>query len=429
MRQFKTTAQDWFNYVAQGVASNALIQYVIKPAQLIDYERLKKAAYNSIIAEPILGCKFIIEEPHPKWVSTSVDTQDICRLINTQNIDLEINYVVAQELNASTHIPIMIYLITDNLSNAIVIKINHAVCDGVGSKYYIKLLAENYTKIEEKNGIVNEGNSLNRDTTKFYKTLGINKLEDHFNPEKIDLTSTWGFPINRDKNGKQNFSYQFKHFEDSEFLKIKQFATKQNTTINTVLIAAYHFALLQVIQPPASPLREIQFMSDLRKYLPPDIKQTICNLSAILNVNLPTNIRNVEEMVLETDIALKKANTPENIIQGTIANDLCLQSGFSSCSDMFATEWKNILKTGNCTPMISNLGILIPEVIKFGEININDIYFVSPAFFTPAFMLGVSTYKDKLTLCASYYTPEMRHIIIKNLLEQIEYFLKNSPCM
>ena len=426
MRPFAATPQDWFNFIAQGTASNALIQYVIKPDQLIDYETLKEAVHHSIITEPVLGTKFIIEEPHPQWIPTTVTIQDICCLIKTQNIEQEIDSIIAQELDASTHIPIMIYLVTNDISNVIVIKINHTVCDGAGSKYYLELLTENYTRIERNDDIINEKNSSERTTDEFYKELKIINLEDYFNPNKIDLNSTWGFPTNLTNAHKRDFSYRLLHFEDFEFLKIKQFAKDHETTINTVLVAAYYLALLKVLQPPNSSTREIQFMSDLRKFLPSYKKQTICNLSAVLNVNLPTNVQTLSEIVGEADLALKEVHTLENITQGTIANDLCFQSGFSSCSKMFITDWKNILKTGNCTPMISNLGVLIPENTKFGDIDIRDIYFISPAFSAPAFMLGVSTYKNRLTLCASYYTPEIQHTMIKRLLEQIEHLLKEA---
>jgi len=61
MKHYPTTPQDWFNYIAQGVASNALIQYVVQCKQIIDYETLKQAVHNSIVAEPLLGCRLSLK--------------------------------------------------------------------------------------------------------------------------------------------------------------------------------------------------------------------------------------------------------------------------------------------------------------------------------------------------------------------------------
>lgn len=423
MKQYPTMPQDWFNYIAHGKASNALIQYIIRFDRTIDYGALKKAVYNSIITEPILGCRFSIERPFPKWISEDFEIRDICCLKETLDIEHEINNALSQELNASEKLPIMVFLITDQTSDVIVIKMNHAICDGAGSRYYIELLAACYTKIRENNSDCYQNISPKRSTSDLYNELGINEIEEYFEPEKIDFTSSWGFPANQEKEQKNTFSYQLKSFENLEFFKIKNYANRNNTTINALLISAYFFGLIQVLQPSSGQLREVQITSDLRKYLPENSNQTICNLSAILNVRLPVIYQNFKKIVAEATTATEKANKPENIIHGTIANDLCCQSGFSGCADMFDSDWENILKTGLCSPMLSNLGVLIPDDIQFGDTAINEICFIPPAFFTPAFMLGVSTFKNKLSFCASYYTPNMQPVIIEKLLGEIEYFL------
>lgn len=423
MKKYSTTPQDWFNYIAQGKASNALIQYIIRFDRTIDYDTLEKAVYNSVLIEPVLGCRFSPEHPFPKWISENFEIQDICCLKETGDIEQEISDVLSQELNASEKLPVAVYLIRDQTSDVIVIKMNHAVCDGAGSRYYIELLAGCYTKIMENNTDICQNISTERTTSALYKGLGIDDIEEYFEPEKMDFTSSWGFPSNQKKEHTDTVSYQSKSFESPDFFKIKYYADQNNTTINSLLISAYYFGLIQVLQPDSDWSGEVQITSDLRKYLPETSNQTICNLSAILNIRLPVISGNFKETVAEATAAVEKANKPENIIHGTIANDLCRQSGFSGCAEMFDSDWKNILKTGKCSPMLSNLGVLLSDDMQFGEAVIDEICFIPPAFLTPAFMLGVSTFKNRLSFCASYYTPDMQPTIVGKLLENIEYFL------
>ena len=98
MRQFPTTSQDWFYHIAQGVASNALIQYVIKFDQLLEYEVLMQTVYDSITAEPILGCKSSIKEPHPIWIQSNINIDDVCSFKKTDNMNQEINFVFYERI-------------------------------------------------------------------------------------------------------------------------------------------------------------------------------------------------------------------------------------------------------------------------------------------------------------------------------------------
>ena len=60
-------------------------------------------------------------------------------------------------------------------------------------------------------------------------------------------------------------------------------------------------------------------------------------------------------------------------------------------------------------------------IIHFGKIEIKDMYLISPAF-----MLGISTYHNILTINASYYSPGINHNEIKELLTQMDSVLKRA---
>lgn len=414
-----TTSQDWFNHIAQNLTSNALIQYVLKSDERIDYQTLLKSVLLSIQSEPVLGCLFVEKEKMTVWKPASIKVDDVCCLVKTQNIEGEINAVLEQEINASKQLPIKVYLLDDGKSNVIVIKINHSACDGSGSKYFVKLLAGIYTRLEKDDSFVPPKNTQVRDTSNFYKACGIEDISSYFKPEKAELTSSWGFPVREDMLKKQTFFYRQLRYENDDFQQLKQLAKKQSVTLNTLLMAAYSDALVKVLKPVES-TKELQFMIDLRKYLPEGEEQNICNLSAIQNVELPTKTNDFTGLIKQTDVAIKDILATDNFIHGTIAGDLAEESGYYAIKDFIKSDWENIRKTGNCTPMISNLGILNAEIIRFGKAKIEDMYLVSPAFFAPAFMLGISTYNNVLTMSASYYSPGIDNNVVEELLRQVQ---------
>ncbi|MFA8451935.1 MAG: condensation domain-containing protein [Bacteroidales bacterium] len=423
MTKYKTTSQDWFNHIAQNLTSNALIQYVLKTDSKIDYQLLKKSLLLLIQTEPILGCLFVENGKMPEWKQTQINIDNICCQIETKNLENEIRSVLETGINPSKELSIKVCLLDDQKINAIVVKVSHSVCDGSGSKYLIKQLADIYSRLEKDSSFVPEKNIPVRDTQNFYDALKIKDKTSYFVPKKAKLASTWGFPIGQKSLKKQTFSYQQLNYKDNDFQELKQFAKKQEITLNTLFMAAYFDALKKYLKPSES-TKEVQFMLDLRKYLPSNTTQNICNLSAILNANLPTQTTDFIELVKQTDFAIKKITDTDNFIHGTIAGDLAEDAGFGAIKDFVKAEWENIQKTGNCTPMISNLGILSLEIIRFGDAEIKEIGLISPAFFAPAFMIGIMTYNNILTINASYYSPGINNKQIKDLLKQIDNQLK-----
>ncbi len=52
IEKIKTTSQDWFNYIAQGLTSNV----ILKTDRYIDNLLLSESVLLTIPAEPVLGC-------------------------------------------------------------------------------------------------------------------------------------------------------------------------------------------------------------------------------------------------------------------------------------------------------------------------------------------------------------------------------------
>ncbi len=432
MTTYKTTSQDWFNHIAQNLTSNALIQYVLKTDYKIDYQVLKNSVLLLMQMEPILGCLFVENENMPEWEQTQINIDDVCCLVETKSIEHEIDSALKAEINASKQLSIKIYLLVDKNVNAIVIKISHAVCDGSGSKYLVKQLANLYTRLEGDSSFVPERNDQDRDVQNFYDVLKIKDRASYFVPEKAALTSSWGFPIGQGLYENQTFSYQQLCYKENELQGLKQFAKEQKISLNTLLMAVYFDALKKCFTPPES-TKEVQFMIDLRKYLQSNTVQNVCNLSAILNVDLPTQTTDFIELVKHTDSAIRKTLNSDNYIHGTIAVDLAKDAGFKATKDFIKTDWEDIQKTGNCTPMISNLGVLSYDIIRFGKAEIKELCLISPAFFAPAFMLGIMTYTNILTVNASFYSPGIDDKQIRSLMkiidDQINEILDSGKCV
>lgn len=419
---FETTPQDWFNHISQEINTNALLQFVIQSNDKINYEILYKAVNYLIIEDPILGCIFNENFNPPVWQYEFKNFKTPCFILQTEDMTSKIKEILEIEIDTTKELPLCVYLLENKINNTIILKVNHSVCDGSGIKYILKQLSTIYTQIENHEKKESSLNTNNRNTNNFYRSFNIENINSYFEAEKAETPPTWGFPINKSNNSKL-FTFKLLRYSKDDFNKIKEFSKLNEITINSLFCAIYFKALVQTLKIKDQN-KELQFMIDLRKYLDKERPQTICNLATTLNVKLSTKFKNYKNYFKYTDNEIKNLINSKDFIHNTIAGDLSKDLGYSKLKDAFITEWDEIKNTESCTPMITNLGLFDKNTIKFGSSTISDIYFISPAFVAPAFMLSLFTYNNTISICSSYYEENISSKIINNLFNNMEIQIK-----
>jgi Uncharacterized protein containing a NRPS condensation (elongation) domain len=417
MKTYNTTPFDWFNYVAQDNNSNALIQFVLKTDNNIDFELLKKALQNCIIADPIIGCIFQIEDIMPQWIETIVKIDDLCKNIQTESVNETVKACLGEKLDAHKECSVKLFLIQSKQGSTLVIKTHHAMSDAVGSLQFVRLLCDMYSKLEVNPDFVPEESLPKRGTEDFYLHFGVIDKKAAFNPALLPKKkSSWGTPFD-DTKSEQSFEYQTLRFNEKELSHIIDFAKANDSSLNALLTAAYHSALCKIIKP-TDELKEVQFSANLRPYAESLVPNTICNFSNIFNIDLPTQGSFVESMKLAKQ-NINKAIEPERVLQIVLVCEL-MSPAFKHLAFGYHADWENIQKTGYCTPMISNIGRLDNDSLYFGSLSITDLHLVPPAFISPSFMLSVSTYHNVMTLCIAYQKPSMNDDFVSTLLKSMK---------
>ena len=72
-----------------------------------------------------------------------------------------------------------------------------------------------------------------------------------------------------------------------------------------------------------------------------------------------------------------------------------------------------------CTPGLSNLGLILKPLSKFGENIVTDAYVIPPAVRAPGLLLLACTYNGILSLVISFYKDELSSEEAKKLLDKI----------
>lgn len=422
MKSYSTTPFDRFNYIAQNYNSNALIQCVLNFDSLLDLDTLKCALSSCIVVDPILGCIWNQANALPEWQSISVDISSVCLFKKTNDIDSEISRFLTGKMDISKECPVKIVLITNNNKSVLVVKMHHALCDAGGVLQFVRLLSEMYSKAEIDFDFKPLKGEPQRNSDHFYQSFGINieNKAKYFDPSVLlPMESTWGTPFG-DVEANQTFTFQKIIFEKSRFQQMKDFSKKHDCSINTVVTAAYHRALVELLKPSDS-IKEIQFSANLRPYVKNQIPNTICNQSNMYNVQLSTQT-NFDDLVETTKTSIAQILKPEYVLQSVLACEL-MSTDHKTFETFYENDWKNVKTTGLCTPMISNIGRLDDESISFGNRQATDMYIVPPAFIGPSFMLAVSTYNHVMTLSSSYYRPSTSDEFVNSLFNKMNQIL------
>ncbi|MDD4669973.1 MAG: condensation domain-containing protein [Bacteroidales bacterium] len=435
MAHFDTTPFDWFNFVARECNSNALIQFVLKTDNNLSINTLQQALNCCIIREPILGCIFDKNETIPQWKEQPFDIQQLCRSIESDDSEKEIKLALGEKIDAERDCPLKLIMVKSGNNTFLVIKTHHALCDAGGALEFVRLLAEMYCEVEKNPDFRPQEVASRRGTESFYRHFAVTDKASRFNPSLLgDMTATWGTTIG-DLSAEQQFDYRTIRFSEEEVDNIFRFAKAHGSSINAVVTAVYHRVLCSLLKV-SDKTKEIQFSANLRKYTDQTIPNTICNLSNLFNIQLPTHC-DFAQLVREAKKSIDKVTDPEIILQTVLGCEL-MSTDYNSLADCYKADWESIKTTGLCTPMIANIGRLDNAPIgqpdsdtnattnrqdsdtsRFGSSRIEDMYVVSPAFVSPSFMLSVSTFHNKMTLCAAYMKPSLKESFVTSLLEQM----------
>ncbi|MGE5363410.1 MAG: WS/DGAT domain-containing protein [Bacteroidota bacterium] len=414
--KFDSYAQDWFNFLAGYGVSDFKISTVLFFKSAPDIELLKQSVRLLLLSEPILACRFDADNDKPQFV---------------RHADINIDEYFSLLRNDATpenflSIPMdserMISLGFQNNGDTpyIVVKLNHICGDAAALKQAVVLLAGIYSSLSADPSFIPESNVYGeRSQQLLFKALGIDNPISIFNPALSELKSNWAFPF-KSCDGNGRYALSFRRIDAGRFLELKDSGKRMGATINDILLTSMFRNISRMTAPLQGEPGHIHITRDMRCYLPGDSNMAIANLSAMLDIEImPSQDRDFwdELKIIKQQIAVVLDRKSD--IQNSIGCEYIGSIGFKAMEGYFTNSWTQGKAKGVCSPILSNLGILSKEPVRFGGSEVTDAYMVPPAFHAPALMLSPSSYNNVLTLCIGYYEGETQKEDVDSLLDGI----------
>lgn len=418
---------DICNYLARYGTGNYLIQAVLKLDGRLDFEKLSKAVRLSIVEEPVLGCRFVEGNP-PYWKRIdNIDETMLCSYEETSDPDAAVKRYSECPLSMDKDPMVKVRLISSGEYDTLFIKINHACCDGAGSKDYIQLLSKIYSSIvSEGIYIPNPKIGGRKDQDKLISELGIRHPELKWNPHSITPKRTWSFPWMPWRTDSIRFSVR--QMPSGQLDVMSRYGKARGATINDLLLTAFYRAMFKISKPVYGVPMDISSTIDLRRYLPGQRAEAIRNLSGGFLTRIPRvkgeDFEGTLSRLLKETKKVKDGHPGlQNVIGGEYVEKMPfphLRAHFKSLS--IASRIASMIPSFNnnaCCPGISNFGFVSKSLIKFGDIVVTDAYILPPVVRAPGFLLLACTYNGIMTLVLGYYKASICRKDVDRLLNKI----------
>lgn len=381
-------------------AADQQLHCVIRFAGRIDAPRLARAVRLTLDAEPVLGCRFVVHPWRPFWTRLpGLDERDHCPIETPADPEAALaHYIVTPlDLAAGPQAQARLFRGADDL---LCVKLNHAVADGGGVIEYAGLLAATYRALGADPGYVPRANLTGaRGLGQVFRRIAPPALLAALRHSAIP-TPAWGFPAQgNDLTGR---TLLIRRVPVDRVKAIGAYAHDRGVSFSDVLLTAFYRALFDVLDPSASVPLPVQEPVNLRRYLPGGRAAGICNLAASI---YPTITREpgatFEAALAQVHAARSAASAGLPGLGQALALEAALALPYV-LAQRLAVSAMSGAKTGKTHPFFSNMGVLDPAGVDFGDAPVTDAYGVGPVLYPPGFFLALSTFQGVLTVATSF---------------------------
>ncbi|MFF0825427.1 condensation domain-containing protein [Brevibacillus sp. NPDC003359] len=423
-QRLPANGSDRFNYMVSYL-SDCQLQMVVEMDGHVNQQRLLQAIEVSTIAEPIIGCRFIKDPVHPYWERRSdLASSGWCSLQLLGDSDSEEQAIqdwLSSPMDIDADAMVKVRILRTSTKDILCIKLNHLCSDGAGLIEYVHLLASIYSELAKNPHYVPKSNPEGRDQNRLFKEMGIPNggMPQAPEPQGPTLPFTPGEPVKR--------RHAIRRIPREEWMELAQGFKQKGFTVNDVLLAAYMRALFQHMENVPAEQIKVMVTVNVRKFLPTGKADAIYNLSGVVHASMNQATGAFGDKIKEVAEFMKNQRDNKEILHDAVTTFAFVENlEFQHTLKIIQDVRKQIVIDGKSTPILSNFGIISTSQITFDNVKASDAYIVSPAYYAPGLMLGVSTYQDCMTLNISFFESNtdvgLMEKLLDTMLEEIKSF-------
>jgi len=369
---------------------------VLRFEHRLDIELLKNVVVASIDAIPILGTRYS-SSARPHW--TSIDSKDFGRASLIAQTESDLEKFVVSPVDEGTGPQIRVCVL-DAIPFAVAFKMNHMVCDAGGFKTYLYCLCDLYsglmTNPQYRRSPLTGNRSIGSVLRRF--SLGVKLKSLFLQGKENNLSGDAKFPMS-DEGEARPFIVTSK-LNRERTSALKNSGKEKGATLNDVVLTALYRRLFRWLG--LSPGEEclIPVMVDMRRYLGGTVESpSLTNLSSMVSTKLSFR---PDEQFDGTLARVKKEMDARKRSNPGLNACIKLALLFRTFGDHITNR---LLRSKMKYPYIcmTNVGILDPTRLLFGDLRPQDAYLCGAIKYKPYFQLAMSSYNGEITLSINLY--------------------------
>ncbi len=415
---FPASSQDKMNYITR-LNADQQMHVVITFRSQIDERRLAKALRLAMEREPVLGCRFVEQGNRVGWVRRSdLDQLVLLQVAETDDLRASVDAFAVLPSDPCVDPLVQARIFRSPAGDTLCVKVNHVAADGAGAKEVAYLVADTYRRLEE-NPDYNPGMAkfARRSQAGIFRQAGLKNLLE-YRPRQLGLPPMpFSLPFAGVEGNQRSFSVR--KFAPSDFQALKGYARQHGATINDLILTALYRTMFSQGNPPAAMPLPVQVSLDLRPLLPRGKEQPICNLSGALYPAVVYHPGETFEQTLagvQSEMGRLKTGFPG--LTGAMLIEMAMLQGFARAKAIIGSMTR--VRSNRVTPLLlSNFGLLDPQRLAFGSLEIAEAYMLGPVMFGHGVMLTASTFAGQMTLAIGYCQGCIASETIEGLLEQV----------
>ncbi|MEM5787096.1 MAG: hypothetical protein AAGU11_07235, partial [Syntrophobacteraceae bacterium] len=327
-------------------------------------------------------------------------------------------------------------------SDILVVKIYHLVMDGGAANEYLYLLADIYNRLKVvpdfKPAVNLTGSRSLRQVSRRFSLLRKAKILRRslrdlkcggiYLLERIRFLAggrkssgrAWGLPLTQ--RSKENRTFIVRKIPAHLVKRLKDYAQSHGATLNDAMLAAYFRAIHGLFAPEPEDSMRVRIISDLRRYLPGNRGEALCNLCAYVSINLGhylgSSFMETLHCVRDRTISLKKDFMGLGIFPISIAAKFI---PFYLVNKLGRFE-VDCIDRGYIRPVpkFSNIGEMISNKLIFDKTPVSDAYQLGPVGYGPAFTVGIVGFEGSLTLSVGICDASWNGPVFNRLFDVME---------
>jgi len=388
--------------LALGRVCHLIIQLELDYAEHLDADRLSRALRLALDAEPILAHRSVYDPVKPYWVPVNPDEFKLFFFTEDRT---EYDRFRDEVIDSKAGPQIKAMLLRESDGDHLLLKVAHEAADAGGTKEIARLVTSIYNRLNENPDYKPEPNVsgsrsikqiMNRVPWYAYPRLYLRYLRENWRNYIPKMTLSLPLP----ETERTPVQYLVRYLSPERIAPLAEYGRAREATLNDMILAAHLHALVKQRGWDGKHALRLATTIDLRRYLPGERGEAICNLSGLEFTRFGPEPG--DDFAATLDMVVRHTKRQKafyiglnNYVGLTPTTD---RLKFETVLKIFDSILERGMRVGNLAHSITNMGPIKVEDVTFGEAKPLRAFLLPPPGFPPNFLSGVSGYDGSLTI-------------------------------